>query len=102
MGDVVCLIQCRKFAAEIRPLVIPKNMRSQLGILRVTSQVWSIGQGTLDRWDICVLKQCVGGDQMSTGLITCQNDYLCTEVKDTMMCIRGLIIVILDLIWLGY
>ena len=26
-----------------------------------------------------------GGDQMSMGLITCQNDYLCAEVKDTTM-----------------
>ena len=41
-----------------------------------------------------VFKQCVCGNQMSVGLITCQNDYLCAKMKDTTMCIRGLIVVI--------
>ena len=30
--------------------------------------------------------------------LTFQNDYLCAKVKDTTMCIRGLLVVIQDLI----
>ena len=36
-----------------------KKVSSQPGILRVTFQVWSIGQGSLDSFDIQCVKQCV-------------------------------------------
>ena len=43
-----------------KPLEIPKKVSSQLGSLRVTSHVWSIGWGSLDRFDIqCVFKWCL-------------------------------------------
>ena len=37
---------------------MPKKVSSQLGSLRVTSHVWSIDRGSLDRFDIqCVVSE---------------------------------------------